>query len=54
MSDAKEFIGLIRQGWTLGREITFGGLEFGLTSWDPGLEEYHIIADSRGSSVTAV
>lgn len=34
VSDAEEFIGLIRQRWTLGREITFEGLEFGLTSWD--------------------
>lgn len=32
--DAEEFIGLIRQRWTLGREIAYEVLEFGLMSWD--------------------
>ena len=34
MLDAEEFIGLIRQRWTLGREIAYEVLEFGLMSWD--------------------
>lgn len=34
ISDAEEFIGLIKQRWTLAREISFEGLEFGLMLWD--------------------
>ena len=34
VSDAEEFIGLLMQRWTLGREIASEGLELGLMSWD--------------------
>ena len=34
VSEAEEFIGLLMQRWTLGREIASEGLELGLMSWD--------------------